>query len=236
MPDRWPHAARWAAAHVLLAALGATLLCNGRVFSTWSWHRFIPDPFDNPVNFMSQSAPGDRIAIWFAQAFFAWLVLFASIPALGIALVLLLPGHRAWQQCAMKWSCYVTVTLLPIVGSWYAWCALFPVTYQVPGPITVYGIGPAPDLLPTTVGTIFGVYWAAGTCSVVYRRRSRRVARLREAWRRVRRARLHDFVARAVALPCSLALRAAPYAALFVAAQWVLWHVAFPAGSLEALR
>jgi hypothetical protein len=236
IPDRLACAIRWAAIHVIAAAGAATFCCNDYEFSMWIWHVAVPDPYFHPAYFMSQDPPGSRATVWFAQTFMAWLVLFASIPALGCALALVIPHHRAWQRCAAKWSCYVTIVLAPVVTLWYAWYRLYPVVYRMPGPMTIFDSGPAPDLAPGVAGTAFAVYWGLGACSLVYRRSIPFIARLRTPRRLPRRWPIKTAIRHAGGAVGCLMLRAAPYTGLFVGAWWVLRHGVFPAGPLEALR
>lgn len=213
IPDRWGRAFRWAAGHVALLALAATLLCNDRLFSEWLWHRYRPDPFySHPMFFMHNDAPAGQVLIWFTTSFCAWAVVFAAPPTLGILLSCGLPRqHRAWKRTSAKWSLYATVSMAPCLVGWYT---LHPQPiFRYPSSLTIYGLGPFPDLPLLLAGLTYAPWWAAGLCRNVYGQPLLPGSAHRMRW----------------------PLRMAVFMVLFVSVWYLLVAIVYPLGALKEL-
>ncbi|HMQ14851.1 MAG TPA: hypothetical protein PKC49_02650 [Phycisphaerae bacterium] len=111
-PDRFGRALRWAAAHVLLAALLAALL------GSRGYH------LDAIVTFVQDSCRGEppsaailgQSALHAAHSLAAWLCVLVAILATGLALAWIPPARLPHAPAALvKWTLYATSTLVPAV-------------------------------------------------------------------------------------------------------------------------
>ncbi len=174
-PDRWGRAIRWAVVHCVILAIAATMLCYDCTFSMWIWRRFVPDPLFHPLFYMQVPAPASRILVWSLQSLVAWFVFLASVPATGVALTLLWPRrHRAWKATAAKWSLYATAALVPALAAWYGYYLVFPPLSPPPGGITIYTLGPPPDMPAWFAAIVYATIWTLGVMRNTYRSLIRR--------------------------------------------------------------
>ena len=171
VPDRWGRALRWAAAHLLLAALAATLLGNHQYFVRWLIGYVRPDPLSYLGWYMDEPAPADRVAVWAVESFIAWLFVLCSLVAIGALLSAAVPGrHRAAKRAGVKWSLYATPVLLLSLAALHGWLFVWLRSVQSPfGPPYYYEVAPPPVLFGLLANAYF-FWWAWGIASCPYNR------------------------------------------------------------------
>jgi hypothetical protein len=130
LPDRWGRTLRWAAGHLLLAALAGALLGNQQYFCRWMAEQAWPSRVMYRPLVWPASEPAGRAAVWLTQSLAAWAVVLIAYPLLGSTISLLVPGrHRAakWggAQGRGSWARVVGHSGEPLAGTaawqWGGW-------------------------------------------------------------------------------------------------------------------
>ncbi|UCG33376.1 MAG: hypothetical protein JSU68_01850 [Phycisphaerales bacterium] len=165
IPDHQGRAIRWAAFHLIIAALIGAALGSQGFFTYRIESEFRDSPWSHPAGFTSTPAPWSRVATWFAESTLAWVVALASIVALGLFLSVALPRrHLAAKRGGVKVSLYLTVLGPLAIGGWYAYKAVRPDTLEHP----IVGFSLPVPALPPEVSLIaywYGAWWA---CAVAW--------------------------------------------------------------------
>lgn len=156
VPDHWGRAIRWAAVHLLLAAVVATFLADGQGYVRWVVNHFRPDPFRHPYMFMYEESPADRVVIWTTQSLLAWVATLTVFPLIGSLVSLGVPGrHRAAKLTGAKSSLYLSPVVALWIAVWYGYHFINP-------PVSLGGYELPPPTVP--VSFLMGVYalwWAS---------------------------------------------------------------------------
>ena len=206
VPDRWQRCGRWAAVHVLLAGFAAALLGSGQQYVRWVGHRIWPPTFQPPHLFAFTDPPLDRVILWAAQSFLAWLLPLLLAVAIACLTSVCAPGrHRAAKLGGVKWSLYLAALFLLVLTGWYGFYFIFPPHAQATMPMAFTYRLPPPAVPLWVLIVPYGVWWATGMAANQYNR-------------------VRNWAA------------AIGYASVFFGAWLLTTRALFAPGSLEALR
>ena len=192
LPDRYARAVRWCVTHLLLLALIGTAL--GSEGSFWrypvmKWRASGPQPWDQNEAGITTGV----VATWVTQSLLAWIIMLATLPALGVALGVLWPGrhpaarrrHRSERgrltehrhavdhspvararHAIAKWSLYATTVLVLAFVAANAWSLIHWWQSQAgaPGRIPLNPAAPPPIIL----ALFYAFCWARGVAANLY--------------------------------------------------------------------
>jgi hypothetical protein len=166
LPDRYARAVRWCVTHLLLLALIGTAL--GSEGSFWrypvmKWRASGPQPWDQNEAGITTGV----VATWVTQSLLAWIIMLATLPALGVALGVLWPGrHPAARRAIAKWSLYATTVLVLAFVAANAWSLIHWWQSQAgaPGRIPLNPAAPPPIIL----ALFYAFCWARGVAANLY--------------------------------------------------------------------
>jgi hypothetical protein len=171
VPDRWKRCGRWAAVHFLLAALAGMLLGSGRQYVRWLDHRIWPPTFQPPHLFGLTEPPFDRVTLWAALSFLAWLLPLLLAVLIACLTSFCAPGrHRAAKLGGVKWSLYLTPLFLLVLTAWHGFFFVFPPHAQGTMPRVLAYKLPAPEIPLWVLIVPYGVWWAIGMAANQYNR------------------------------------------------------------------
>jgi len=168
IPDRFGRAARWGAAHVLLASLLGLVLGSYQYFPGYVLYRTLGIAYSLPYPYAGESVPAPWVALWAVQSWLVWLCVLALMPGIGALLAaaapLLQPAARAG---IVKWSLYATAALPVALVAW----AGYDVWRQMPAP-PAGGLPTYLQRIPLLVlAEVYGLVWALGVAANPYLRR-----------------------------------------------------------------
>jgi len=171
VPDRWQRCGHWAAVQLILAVLAATLLGNGQQYVRWVGHRIWPPTFQPPHLFGFTDPPLDRVILWAAQSFLAWLLPLLLAVVIACLTSFCAPGrHRAAKLGGVKWSLYLTSLFLLVLTAWYGFYFIFPPHAQSTMPMAFTYKLPPPEIPLWVLIVPYGVWWAIGMAANQYNR------------------------------------------------------------------
>lgn len=171
LPDRWNRCGKWAIAHILLAAVFATLLGHNELHM-----RGIARCIETMMNASFSSVcetrlgyayldiydtlPLVEICSWIAHSLLAWALPLILSVTIACTISFCFPGrHRAAKLGGVKWSLYLTPLFLITLGILFGFDCI---TRQQPTPGTTMPLWPI--IVP------YGTWWAIGIASNQYNR------------------------------------------------------------------
>ncbi len=177
IPDRYGKAVRWAVLHLVLLALVGSVC----VSQTYFRDRALT-PFLQMSGFFETVEPstGDLL-VWTTESMAMWMVALGSLPLLGAALGIAMPGHHpAARRAIVKWSLYsfggvsLGLGIMIVVGllTWSIWL-MSQLGIIRPGLGSWAGFlagRPEPPWL-VVWAALYGFWWAVGAAGNPYLRR-----------------------------------------------------------------
>jgi hypothetical protein len=168
-PDRFGRAMRWAAAHVVLAALIGTATGSGGYYVGWLLRAGGVAPAVARIPWTSDSPPM-TVLLWAAQSFACWLIALSTLPVLGALLGAAVPNRQpAARRGIAKWSLYATCLLVPAIclSNLFATWLGTPTTRTtfVPMGVAVWPFSFVQHPQISTVAMLYAAWWAAGVAA-----------------------------------------------------------------------
>ena len=170
IPDRRGRAIRWGVVHVFLAALLCATLGQEMYLVHWMFQSLLDSPFVMPELTELWRPPAGRVLLWSLQSLITWSMAVASLPMLGMALGIVVPGrHPAARFGIVKWSLYTSIVIILVLTAWYG--SVLSLVPWRPEPVYVtlqYISVPCPPLL--LPAGLYSIWWARGVCVNPYLR------------------------------------------------------------------